>query len=82
MTVESSTKPYPTREILSPEMLHLKTDPWPASQRQLSMGVLKISHIAGAEPLPCTRPWGERFEGKGPLISPIEGIRVSKGGVD
>ena len=27
MIVESSTKQYPTREIMSPEMLYLKTDP-------------------------------------------------------
>ena len=74
MIVESYTKQYPTREILSPEMLHLKTDPWPASWRQLSMGVRTISHMAGAAPLPCTRPWGGQFEGKGPIVAPIEGI--------
>ena len=82
MIVESSTKKYPNRKILYPEMLHLKTAQWTASTRQFSMGVLKIAHILGEAILPCPRPWEWRFEGKGPLIAPIEGIQVYEGGTD
>ena len=77
MILDSFTNQYPTREILSPDILHLKTNLWPASWRQFSMGVLAISHMKGTEIFPCTGPTGGRFEDKGSLISPIEGIRFS-----
>ena len=45
-------------------MQNLKTAPCPESQRQSSRGVLKISHIAGASPLPCTRYCGGDLSGR------------------
>ena len=53
MVVELSTKKYPTNIIESWEIQYLKTSPWPESRRQLSRGVLTISHIYGAAQFPC-----------------------------
>ena len=39
-------------------MKHLKAAPWPAFLRQLSSGVLTMSHMDGANPFPCPRPCG------------------------
>ena len=45
-------------------MQHLKNAPCIASQRQSSRGVLEISHIVGASPLPCPRYYGGGLSGR------------------
>ena len=68
MILESSTKQYPTSFRESWGVQHLKTAPCPASQRQSSRGVLKISHIAGASPFLCPRYCGEGLSGRVHLL--------------
>ena len=64
MIFESSTKQYPTSFRESWGVQHLKTALCPASQRQSIRGLLKISHIAGAYPLPCPRYCGGDLSGR------------------
>ena len=71
MILESSTNQYPTSFRESWWMQHLKTDLYPASQRQSSRGVLTIYNISGAYPLPCPRYCGGGLSGRFHL-SPLQ----------
>ena len=64
MILESSTNKHPTSFRESWGMQNLKTAPCPESQRQLSIWVLTISHIAGASPLTCPRYSGGALSGR------------------
>ena len=64
MIIESPAKQYPTSFRESWGMHHLKTAPCPASQRQSSRGVLKISHISGASTFPYARYCGGGLSGR------------------
>ena len=54
--VEASTNQYPTSLIVSPEIQNTKVDKCCYFLRQLSSGVLEISHMDGAPPFTCPRP--------------------------
>ena len=70
MILESSINQYTTSFWESWVMQHLKTAPCPASQRQSSIGVMKISHIAGADTLPCLIYFGGGLIGRVHLLPP------------
>ena len=42
---------------MSPEMQHLKADPYPDFIIQLSSRVLTMAHMAGGALFPCLGPW-------------------------
>ena len=65
-----STKQYPTSFVTSPEMEHLKADPWRDFLRQFSKGVLTMAHMDGADTFPWSRPCGGGFSGTAQL-SPL-----------
>ena len=52
---------YPTILSVSPEMQHLNSDPCPDFLRQLSSGVLTMSHTARDAKFPYPGHWGGRF---------------------
>ena len=54
--MESSTKQYSTSFVVYPEIDLLKAAPCPDFLRQLSRGMMKISHMDGAALFPWTRP--------------------------
>ena len=64
MILESYKKKYPTREIMSTDMLHLKTAACPAYQRKFSMGVPTIANMTGAALLTCPMPWRGGLRGR------------------
>ena len=50
--VESYRNKYPTGQVVSPEIRHLKYSLCPDYLRQFKRGVLSMDHMAGAEPFP------------------------------
>ena len=63
MILESSTKQYTTSSRQSWCVQNLNTSPCPSSQRQSSIGVLIIYHIAGSDPLSFLRYCGGGLSG-------------------
>ena len=55
---------------MSPEMGHLKADPWPDFLRHSSKGVLTVAHMDGADPFPCPGPCVGGFSGTA-QVSPL-----------
>ena len=53
MMLEFSTKQYTISFRVSWGVQHLKTAPCTAYQSQSSIRLMTISHITGADPLPC-----------------------------
>ena len=50
--MELSRKQYPTSFVLSLEMKHLKSDPYPILPWKFSSGVITLSHMAEASKVP------------------------------
>ena len=68
--IESYIKQYHTSLVLFPEMQHFRADPFQASLKQFSIGVLTISHMYRVDPFTCTRPWVVVFRDKYQLSPP------------
>ena len=70
MMLESSINQYTTSFRDSWGVHHLKTAPCTASQRQSSIGVMTISHIAGSDTFPCLIYFGGGLSGRVHLSPP------------